>query len=146
VRPESLGQQLLDALKNYDVFISHIGADKPFARALGEALRTRGMTVWLDEWIIRPGDVLSRHIASGIESSRYFLILLSEEALKRNWVVYELDLALVRQVETRGDDRFVIPVVLDETEPPFSLRHLLYQRAATAGDVDALCNVLFPAS
>jgi hypothetical protein len=93
---------------------------------------------------MRPGDVLSRQIAEGIESSKHFVILLSKTALERDWVIYELDLALVRQVETRGATRFVIPVLLDDVDPPSTLRHLLYQRATTADDPSALAQVLFP--
>jgi TIR domain len=144
VRPKSLVDAMLNDVKSYDVFISHMSSDKPFARGLGKALQARGHTVWLDEWVMRPGDVLSRQIAEGIESSKHFVILLSKTALERDWVIYELDLALVRQVETRGATRFVIPVLLDDVDPPSTLRHLLYRRATTADDPSTLAEALFP--
>lgn len=40
---------------NFDVFLSHNSKDKPAVRALGTALKQRGLTVWLDEWELRPG-------------------------------------------------------------------------------------------
>ena len=39
----------------FDTFLSHNSKDKPDVKRLGEALKKRGMTVWLDEWELRPG-------------------------------------------------------------------------------------------
>jgi TIR domain-containing protein len=142
VQPTSLAEEMLSEVANFDVFVSHMGADKPFARLLSETLQERDMSVWLDEWVMAPGDVLSRQIAAGIESSRFFVVLLSAEALKRDWVVYELDLALVRQVENRN--RFIIPILLDATDPPFFLRHILYHRVSADDDMHGICDMIFP--
>lgn len=40
---------------NFDVFLSHNGEDKPAVKTLGNALKKRGLSVWLDEWELRPG-------------------------------------------------------------------------------------------
>jgi molybdate-binding protein len=40
----------------YDVFLSHNQADKPRVRRLAERLRTAGLRVWFDEWVLKPGD------------------------------------------------------------------------------------------
>ena len=40
---------------NFDVFLSHNSRDKPAVKSLGTALKKRGLTVWLDEWELRPG-------------------------------------------------------------------------------------------
>lgn len=40
---------------NFDVFLSHNSKDKPAVRTLGTALKQRGLSVWLDEWELRPG-------------------------------------------------------------------------------------------
>lgn len=39
----------------FDVFLSHNSKDKPEVKRLGEALKKRGLTVWLDEWELQPG-------------------------------------------------------------------------------------------
>jgi hypothetical protein len=49
VRSRSLADAMLNDVRSYDVFISHMSSDKPFARGLGQALQARGHTVWLDE-------------------------------------------------------------------------------------------------
>lgn len=40
---------------NFDVFLSHNSEDKPAVKALGTSLKKRGLSVWLDEWELRPG-------------------------------------------------------------------------------------------
>jgi TIR domain len=45
----------LDRSDHFDVFLSHNSKDKPAVRQLGAALKRRGMTVWLDEWELPPG-------------------------------------------------------------------------------------------
>ncbi len=51
----------------YDVFISHSEKDKSAARELAERLRKDGLHVWLDDWEIKPGDVILRKIQEGLE-------------------------------------------------------------------------------
>ena len=41
----------------YDVFLSHNSKDKPRVRALAERLRSAGLRVWFDEWVIAFGFV-----------------------------------------------------------------------------------------
>lgn len=40
---------------SFHVFLSHNSKDKPDVKRLGEALKIRNLTVWLDEWELRPG-------------------------------------------------------------------------------------------
>ena len=40
---------------SFDVFLSHNSKDKPSVKALGTALKQRDLSVWLDEWELRPG-------------------------------------------------------------------------------------------
>jgi TIR domain len=44
----------------WDVFLSHSSRDKPRVRRLAESLRGAGLQVWLDEWVIQPGDDIFR--------------------------------------------------------------------------------------
>ena len=130
VRPHNLALEMAASVRSYDVFISHSSADKELARRLGSALKSRDMAVWFDEWIMKPGDVLSRQIADGIDRCTYFVLLMSPSSLSRDWVRYELDLAVTKQVSANG--RFLIPVVIDEAQPPPAIRHLLYRRVPSS--------------
>lgn len=39
----------------FDVFLCHNSSDKPMVLRLAEALRNRGLSVWVDEWELVPG-------------------------------------------------------------------------------------------
>jgi nucleotide-binding universal stress UspA family protein len=45
----------VSASAGFDVFLSHNSKDKPTVRQLGDELKKRGLTVWLDEWELVPG-------------------------------------------------------------------------------------------
>ncbi len=46
----------------YDVFLSHSAKDKAVVRALAERLRSGGVKVWFDEWVLKPGDSIPAKI------------------------------------------------------------------------------------
>jgi len=76
----------------YDVFISHASEDKtPFVEALVKALQDRGVKVWYDSLNIPWGDSLRKQIDNGLKKSRFGIVVLSENYIKKGWTQYELD-------------------------------------------------------
>jgi hypothetical protein len=69
----------------FDVFLSHSSRDKSVVRELAELLKTDGLKVWLDEWVIQPGDSIPLAIEQGLEKSR-ILILRHERTIRRSKV------------------------------------------------------------
>ena len=86
----------------YDVFLSHNSQDKPRVRALAERLRDAGLRVWLDEWIIRPGDNIYLAITHGLEAARVQVLCLSPAALGSDWVALERSTVLFRDPSNAG--------------------------------------------
>jgi hypothetical protein len=85
--------------QTWDVFISHAGEDKEtVARPLAEALRTAGISVWLDVLELRIGDSLRRKIDQGIRSSRFGVVVCSAAFFAKGWPQYELDGLVTRTV------------------------------------------------
>ncbi|MFB9315824.1 DUF1883 domain-containing protein [Nocardioides plantarum] len=85
--------------QTWDVFISHASEDKAaVARPLREALKARGVSVWLDEAEMRIGHSLRRKIDEGIRSSRFGIVVLSEPFFKKGWTNHELDGLVTRTV------------------------------------------------
>lgn len=97
-------------------FLSHSSADKPFIRQLAADLTANGIDVWLDEQRIRVGDSIPEKIAQGLAESDFFLIGLSENSTKSEWVKKELNNALVREVRKRKVH--VLPLLIDKTDIP----------------------------
>lgn len=76
----------------YDVFISHASEDKtPFVEELVKALQDKDVKVWYDSLSIAWGDSLRKQIDEGLKKSRFGIVVLSENYIKKGWTQYELD-------------------------------------------------------
>lgn len=81
-----------DRFIEYDVFISHASEDKEtVVRPLANALVNRGLKVWYDEFELKIGDSLRRKIDRGLAKSRFGIVVLSKDFIKKGWTNYELD-------------------------------------------------------
>ncbi len=108
----------------YDVFLSHNRADKPRVRALAERLRSAGLRVWFDEWVIKPGDDIYLSIERGLEAARVQVLCLSSEALGSEWVALERSTVLFRDPTNAG--RRFVPLLLADCNLPDTLRRYKY--------------------
>jgi len=108
----------------YDVFLSHNASDKPRVRKLAERLRDAGLRVWLDEWVIKPGDDIYLAIERGLEAARVQVLCLSPEALGSAWVSLERSTVLFR--DPANADRRFVPLLLVECKLPDTLRRYKY--------------------
>ena len=76
----------------YDVFLSHASEDKDdVARPLALMLQERGLRVWYDEFELRIGDNLVAKLNAGMNSSRFGILVLSQDFFGKNWTEYELN-------------------------------------------------------
>jgi hypothetical protein len=101
----------------WDVFVSYAHADRGPAHMLATNLHELELRVFLDEWELGAGDVLSRRLEAGLRGSKNGLIVVSAASVSRPWVQEEYAVLLQQAVE-KG--KRLIPVVIGETElPPF---------------------------
>lgn len=93
----------------WDVFISHASEDKDeVARPLAHLLQEAGLRVWYDEQSLKLGDSLNESIANGLRRSRYGLVILSPNFIKKKkWTAYEIN-ALFSLED--ADRRRILPV------------------------------------
>jgi hypothetical protein len=92
------------------IFISHASEDKnDLARPLAEALRSRGVTVWFDEFTLKLGDNLRRSIDAGLKAADYGVVILSPAFFAKEWPQLELDGLWAREA---SDGRKVILPIL----------------------------------
>jgi len=89
----------------YDVFLSHNRQDKPRVRALAERLKEAGLQVWLDDWVIRPGDDIYLAIERGLEAARVQVLCLSPAALGSDWVALERSTVIFRDTANAGQQQ-----------------------------------------
>jgi hypothetical protein len=84
----------------WDVFVSHASEDKEeFARPLAEGLRGHGVKVWFDEFTLTVGDSLRRSIDRGLARSRFGVVVISPDFLRKEWPQRELDGLVAREVD-----------------------------------------------
>lgn len=94
--------------KEYDVFISHASEDKDeVVRPLANALRNEGLRVWYDEFELKIGDSLRRKIDKGLANSKFGIVVLSKDFIKKGWTNYELDGIITKAV---SGEQVILPI------------------------------------
>jgi hypothetical protein len=76
------------------VFISHSAKDVDWARSFAQALKERGVTVWFDEFDVRPGESLRDAVEAGLRSSDVLVALLDADSSSKPNLFFELGAAL----------------------------------------------------
>jgi len=97
----------------FHVFLSHNSRDKPDVRRLGEALKKRGLSVWLDEWELRPGMTWQNELETIIATCHSATICVGSNGVGP-WEEPEMHALLRRFVDEKknGKDLPIIPVLL----------------------------------
>lgn len=106
------------------VFLSHSHADNAIARRLARDLRAAGVTVWIDEAELGIGDSLIRNIGQSIDATDFLGVLLSNDSVRSEWVLREVEVALTQEIAGRTVK--VLPLVVDDCEIPAFLRGKVY--------------------
>jgi hypothetical protein len=108
----------------FDVFLSHNSLDKPRVRQLAEALKSEGLLVWFDEWVIKGGDDIYLSIERGLETSRALVLCMSAATFGSAWVDLERSTVLFR--DPANKDRRFIPLLMTDCDIPDALRRYKY--------------------
>jgi hypothetical protein len=98
----------------YDVFLSHSSHDKEKVRLLARRLQEHGISYWLDEEQIKPGDPITSKIEHGLAGSRWILVALSKAAGTSPWCSAEYQPFLHKEIKAASTR--VIPVLLESMD------------------------------
>ena len=97
------------------VFISHAHTDEPLVNKIAATLEEAGLEVWDATREILFGDNWADKVAQALQESEAMVVLLTPDALRSNWVRWEVGYALGEP----GYARRLIPVVVgDPNELP----------------------------
>jgi hypothetical protein len=100
-------------------FLCHATEDKPTVRTLRQHLISAGVTPWLDEEDIVPGQLWESEIDAAITRCHAFLACLSSKSVARTGYVHlEVQKALDRAMKLPLGRTFLIPVRLDACQIP----------------------------
>jgi len=101
---------------SYDVFLSYSSEDKEVVCELADRLKHDNLKVWLDKWIIKPGDMIPLVIQHGLQESRTMVVCMSRAFFDSAWATLEHHTLLFRD-PTNGTRRF-IPLLLETCNLP----------------------------
>ena len=124
------------------VYISHSALDADWARSFAQALKQRGVTVWFDEFDVRPGESLRDALESGLRNSDVLVALLDPEHPSKPALYFELGAAigLGKRVVS------IVPKDLDPTHLPLDVRLRRYLvRHSPEETAEELSNTLLAA-
>jgi len=92
------------------VFISHSARDADWARSFAQALKERGVSVWFDEFDVRPGESVRDALEAGLRGSDVLVALLDAESASKPNLFFEIGAAI-------GMGKRVVPIVPKDLDP-----------------------------
>ncbi len=115
---------MTDTNRPLRVFLCHSSADKPAVRELCQKLRAESwIKPWLDEEELYPGQDWNLEIEKAIEATDVIIVCLSKNSItKEGYVQREIRIALDYADYKPEGTLFIIPVRLEDCEPPRRLR------------------------
>jgi len=106
------------------VFICHSKEDKPAARKLYNRLKKIGLSPWLDEKELLPGQDWKLEIEKAVKGSDAIIICLSHNSVnKEGYVQKEIAFALEIAQEKPEGTIYLIPLKLEECDVPHRLQN-----------------------
>ena len=105
-------------MKKPSVFISHSACAADWARLFAQALKQRGVTVWIDDLDVRPGESLRDALESGLRGSNVLVALVDPEFPAKPNLFFELGAAIGMEKKVVS----IVPKGLDPKDLPLDVR------------------------
>jgi hypothetical protein len=106
-------------MKSETTFISYSRADSDFVIKLAQDRRQAGVSVWLDQIDISPGERWDKSVQNALKNCSSLLVVYSPNSVASDNVMDEVYYVL-------GEKRKVIPILYRACEVPFRLQRLQY--------------------
>jgi hypothetical protein len=133
---------------SWTAFLCHSSKDKPIIKKIVSDLSHKGISYWLDEDEIDPGDTILDKIADGLQNSKMIIPCISKDQLASGWCRIEYQSILSRLITGISKQR-IIPLILDDTslgEMPLFLSGLDFIHYRDAEQYSRLLGYLTKAS
>jgi len=107
------------------VFLCHAKEDKEIVERIGDDLYQDGFLTWFDKKDLLPGDDWEEKIEDAIERSDYVLVFLSSRSCSKvGYVQREMKYALKQRDLRPKGHRYIIPLLIEECDPPREFRSI----------------------
>lgn len=101
------------------VFLSYARDDSDLALSIWNSLKERDFKLWIDQKDIMKGQRWDVSIETALDESRVFLVIISAQSLRSNYVLDEIAFAL-------DENKTLIPLLKEEVKLPLRLRRFQY--------------------
>jgi hypothetical protein len=111
-------QESVDANMTYiDVFLSYAHKDNHYRKQVQKALEKRGLSVWVDDRGIAPGESWQEAVQEAIDKACVVVVILSPDAKESRYVNRELNYAdnqkkRIFPILARGSAKNAIPFII----------------------------------
>jgi hypothetical protein len=127
----------------YDVAFSFAGTEREHAEKLAKIARDNGFNVLYDDFY--PEQLWGKDLVETFDNiyrkwSRYAVMIISSEYVKRMWTIHERRSILARMLENKGDE-YILPIRSDDTEVPGLSRTIAYLKLQDYS-VDRIAEIL----
>ncbi len=100
-------------IRYHSLFLSYSHRDQSFTNQLYNDLQRQGVRCWFAPHDLHAGTPIVRGIEEAIHLHEKLLLILSQHAIRSNWVQQEVEVALYKEVTTGQEILF--PIRLDNT-------------------------------
>ena len=99
------------------IFISYSHHDRQVCESIASMLERPSRVIWYDKGLV-PGEVFRKKIVEKIRAADYFIVMLSCESIRSEWVLDEVEYA-------KKQHKRILPVYIDNTSLPDDLDMIL---------------------
>ena len=100
----------------WNVFLSYRSVNRGWVLNLYDVLTELGFKVFLDQYVLKPGDSLVRILEDGLQQSQAGVLIWSNAAKDSEWVRNEYDTILSRA--TNDKNFYFVPVKIEKVQLP----------------------------
>jgi hypothetical protein len=109
---------------NPKILVSYSHKDRDTVKLVASTLSRRGCDVWQDTDKLMGGDRIIPKISQALTETDFYLIFVSQDSVKSQYVIFELNMAISLYV--RKGKPIIIPIILDGTPAPDMLEGMKY--------------------
>lgn len=102
--------------QQWNVFLSYRSVNRGWVLNLYDVLTELGFKVFLDQYVLKPGDSLVRVLENGLEQSQAGVLIWSSAATDSEWVRNEYDTIISKA--TNDKSFYFVPVKIDKAQLP----------------------------
>ncbi|MCY7292021.1 MAG: TIR domain-containing protein [Ferruginibacter sp.] len=110
--------------QKWNVFLSYRSVNRGWVLNLYDVLTELGFKVFLDQYVLKPGDSLVRTLEDGLQESQSGILVWSNAAKDSEWVRNEYDVLLSKS--TSNKQFYFIPVKIEKVDLPVFAKTKLF--------------------